>query len=62
MASSPQKPGLRPLLPTDVAVAAAIFVASVSELTSDDYTELQQQAWPRQSRTRKRWQNVWPVS
>jgi putative acetyltransferase len=45
MASSPQKPGLRPLLPTDVAVAAAIFAASISELTSDDYTEPQQQAW-----------------
>lgn len=45
MASSPQKPGLRPFLPADAAVLAAIFVASISELTSDDYTEAQQEAW-----------------
>lgn len=45
MASSPQKPGLRPFLPADAAVLAAIFVASVSELTADDYTEAQQEAW-----------------
>lgn len=45
MAFSPQKPGLRPFLPADVAIVAAIFVASVSELTSDDYTEAQQEAW-----------------
>lgn len=39
------KPGLRPYLPTDAPVLAAIFCASIAELTSDDYTEDQQAAW-----------------
>jgi putative acetyltransferase len=39
------KPALRPLLPVDVPVLAAIFVAAVEELTGDDYGEAQQQAW-----------------
>jgi putative acetyltransferase len=39
------KPALRPLLPEDVAVLAAIFVAAVEELTGDDYSESQQEAW-----------------
>jgi putative acetyltransferase len=39
------KPALRPLLPADVPVLAAIFVAAVEELTGDDYSEAQQQAW-----------------
>ena len=39
------KPGLRPFLPTDTPVLAAIFAASVEELTGDDYSEAQQQAW-----------------
>jgi putative acetyltransferase len=38
-------PALRPLLPADIAVLAAIFVAAVEELTGDDYSEAQQQAW-----------------
>jgi len=38
-------PALRPFLPADVPVLAAIFVASVEELTGDDYSEAQQQAW-----------------
>lgn len=37
--------GLRPLLPADVSVLAAIFVASIEELTEDDYTEAQREAW-----------------
>jgi putative acetyltransferase len=37
--------GLRPLLPADIPVLAAIFVASVEELTEDDYTEAQREAW-----------------
>ncbi|MEZ5764207.1 MAG: GNAT family N-acetyltransferase [Xanthobacteraceae bacterium] len=45
MGQSVPKPGLRPLLPADVPVCAAIFEASVSELTGDDYTEAQQEAW-----------------
>src|SRR6195952_6135181 len=39
------KPALRPLLPADVPVLAAIFAASIEELTGDDYSEAQQQAW-----------------
>jgi putative acetyltransferase len=39
------KPGLRPFLATDTPVLAAIFAASVAELTGDDYSEAQQEAW-----------------
>ena len=39
------KPGLRPFLPDDVPVLAAIFTASIEELTGEDYNEAQQQAW-----------------
>ena len=39
------KPGLRPFLPADVPMLAAIFVASIEELTGEDYSEQQQQAW-----------------
>ena len=39
------KPGLRPFLPTDTPVLAAIFAASVEDLTGDDYSEAQQEAW-----------------
>jgi putative acetyltransferase len=39
------KPGLRPFLPVDTAIAAAIFEAAITELTDEDYSEAQQQAW-----------------
>ena len=39
------KPALRPMLPADVPVLAAIFAAAIEELTGDDYSEAQQQAW-----------------
>ena len=39
------KLALRPFLAEDTPVLAAIFVASVEELTGDDYSEAQQQAW-----------------
>src|SRR5450755_108208 len=39
------KPALRPLLREDIPVLAAIFAASIEELTGDDYSEAQQQAW-----------------
>ena len=39
------RPALRPFLPIDTPTLAAIFVASISELTSDDYSEAQQAAW-----------------
>ena len=39
------KPALRPFLSEDTPVLAAIFAASVEELTGDDYSEAQQEAW-----------------
>jgi putative acetyltransferase len=36
---------LRPFLPADVPVLVEIFRASITELTSDDYSEAQQEAW-----------------
>ena len=37
--------GLRPFLPADTPILAAILAASVMELTGDDYGEAQQEAW-----------------
>src|ERR1700692_3367652 len=39
------KPALRPVLAEDTPVLAAIFAAAIEELTGDDYSEAQQQAW-----------------
>jgi putative acetyltransferase len=39
------KPGLRPFLAADIPVLAAIFVAAIEELTGEDYSEAQQEAW-----------------
>ena len=39
------KPALRPFLPADTPVLAAIFAAAIEQLTGDDYGEAQQQAW-----------------
>jgi putative acetyltransferase len=39
------KPGLRPYLPADAALCAAIAEASIAELTGDEYTQAQQEAW-----------------
>jgi putative acetyltransferase len=39
------KPALRPFLAADTPVLAAIFVAAIEQLTGDDYSEAQQQAW-----------------
>ena len=39
------KLAMRPLLPTDVPLLAAIFRASIEELCADDYSEAQQGAW-----------------
>jgi putative acetyltransferase len=41
------QPGLalRPMLPADVPDLAEIFRASIEELTAEDYTETQQEAW-----------------
>ena len=45
MAETLPKAALRPLLPEDVPVLAAILVAAVEELTGDDYSAGQQEAW-----------------
>ena len=45
MGQAMPKATLRPFLPTDTPILAAIFVASISELTGDDYSETQQAAW-----------------
>jgi putative acetyltransferase len=39
------KPALRPFLAADTPVLAAIFVAAIEELTAEDYSEAQQEAW-----------------
>ena len=36
---------LRPMLPNEAPLLAEIFRASIMELTGDDYTESQQEAW-----------------
>ncbi|MFG1344870.1 GNAT family N-acetyltransferase [Xanthobacter autotrophicus DSM 431] len=36
---------LRPFLPADAPLLAALFRASIAELTGDDYDEEQQEAW-----------------
>ncbi|MFG1358018.1 GNAT family N-acetyltransferase [Xanthobacter pseudotagetidis] len=43
--STPAKIALRPYLPADAPVLAALFRASVAELTGEDYDEEQQEAW-----------------
>ncbi|HEX7883207.1 MAG TPA: GNAT family N-acetyltransferase [Afipia sp.] len=45
MGQSIPKVGLRPFLPEDSAVLAAIFVASIDELAEDDYSDAQREAW-----------------
>jgi putative acetyltransferase len=39
------KPALRPFLAEDTPMLTAIFAAAIEELTGDDYSEAQQQAW-----------------
>src|ERR1043166_3184997 len=45
MGQSLPQPGLRPSLASDAPMLAQIFVAAIQELTGDDYTEAQQEAW-----------------
>ena len=45
MSPAAAAPALRPFLPADVPVLAAIFAAAIQELTGDDYDETQQEAW-----------------
>jgi putative acetyltransferase len=39
------KPALRPYLAADTPMLAVIFTAAIQELTGDDYSEAQQEAW-----------------
>ncbi len=45
MAHAHPKLAMRPFLPADTPLVAAIFRASVEELTGEDYSAAQQQAW-----------------
>jgi putative acetyltransferase len=45
MAQAHPKLAMRPMLPADAPLVAEIFRASIAELTSDDYSEAQQEAW-----------------
>src|SRR3954467_10235941 len=45
MAQTLPKPALRPFLAADVPILAAIFIAAIEELTVDDYSESQREAW-----------------
>jgi len=45
MGQAMPKPALRPFLPADTPVLAAIFAAAIEGLTGDDYGEAQQEAW-----------------
>jgi putative acetyltransferase len=46
MSSRPEaKLAMRPMLPEDVPLLAEIFRAAIEELTAEDYSEAQQEAW-----------------
>jgi putative acetyltransferase len=45
MARAEPKLALRPMLPADLTLIADIFRASIAELTGDDYSAAQQEAW-----------------
>src|SRR3954465_1225509 len=45
MAQMLPKPALRPFLREDTPVLAAIFTAAIEQLTGDDYSEAQREAW-----------------
>jgi len=44
-ASADRQLALRPFLPADASTVADIFRESIAELTADDYSEAQQEAW-----------------
>ena len=45
MGQAMPKPGLRPFLPADLPVLVDIYEESIAELTGEDYSESQQEAW-----------------
>ena len=59
MAQAMPKVGLRPYLPADTSVLASIFVASVEQLTGDDYSEAQREAWASMAEDEDHSASVW---
>jgi putative acetyltransferase len=55
MAQTMPKPGLRPFLPADAPMLAEIFRAAIHELTGDDYSESQQEAWASAAEDEEAW-------
>lgn len=45
MATAHPRIGLRPFLPADATLLAEVFRSSIEDLTGDDYSEAQRQAW-----------------
>jgi putative acetyltransferase len=45
MATAHPKLAMRPFLPADAPLLAEVFRASIEELTADDYSDAQRQAW-----------------
>lgn len=45
MGQAVPKPGLRPFLPSDLPTLVEIYEESIAELTGEDYSESQQEAW-----------------
>ncbi len=45
MPANDNRPALRPMLPADAPMLAAIFRASIEDLTGEDYDEEQRTAW-----------------
>jgi putative acetyltransferase len=45
MSGATTTPALRPFLPADTPILAAIFTAAIEGLTGDDYSSEQQEAW-----------------
>ena len=45
IARAQTKLAMRPMLPADVPLLAELFRASIEELSADDYSEAQREAW-----------------
>ena len=56
------KPALRPFLAADTPMLAAIFVAAIEELTGEDYSEAQQEAWAAPPMTKSSSASAWPAN
>ena len=56
------KLALRPMLPADMPLLAEIFRASIEDLTADDYTPAQQEAWASAADDEEEFATVWRSS